>query len=254
MYLHLELFIVSHSRNTGHSWAQGLFRTFGLGFLSLGGGSHLTLSNVGQMGLDREFQRFTDSSRASLVAQMVKNLPAMQEIQVQFRSGRSPGEGNGNPLQYSRLENSMDRGAWWATVHGVAHSWTWLTITHTHTHTLTAPVGRRWRWTRVELTTVQPKKMSNPASPAKGSTDGLILARLLWMDSYPIQEKFQDKQQLSRSHSSLYLKINNLVYGYFPLCNQDLLSTSDFCFSGKGRLLVGKASADSFWWSGLRIA
>ena len=32
-------------------------------------------------------------------------------------SGRSPGEGNGNPLQYSRLENPMDRGAWWATVH-----------------------------------------------------------------------------------------------------------------------------------------
>ena len=35
-------------------------------------------------------------------------------------SGRCPGEGNGNPLQYSCLENSMDRGAWWATVHGVA--------------------------------------------------------------------------------------------------------------------------------------
>ena len=34
--------------------------------------------------------------------------------------GRSPGEGNGNPLQYSCVENSMDRGAWWATVHGVA--------------------------------------------------------------------------------------------------------------------------------------
>ena len=36
--------------------------------------------------------------------------------------GRSPGEGNGNPLQYSCLENPMDRGAWWATVHGVAKS------------------------------------------------------------------------------------------------------------------------------------
>ena len=36
--------------------------------------------------------------------------------------GRSPGEGNGYPLQYSCLENSMDRGAWWATVHGVAKS------------------------------------------------------------------------------------------------------------------------------------
>ena len=39
-------------------------------------------------------------------------------------SGRSPGEGNGNPLQYSCLENSMDRGAWQATVHGVAQSQT----------------------------------------------------------------------------------------------------------------------------------
>ena len=41
-------------------------------------------------------------------------------------SGRSPGEGNGNPLQYSCLENPMDRGAWWATVHGVAKSRTRL--------------------------------------------------------------------------------------------------------------------------------
>ena len=37
-------------------------------------------------------------------------------------SGRSPGEGNGNPLQYSCLENPMDRGVWWATVHAVAKS------------------------------------------------------------------------------------------------------------------------------------
>ena len=37
-------------------------------------------------------------------------------------SGRSPGEGNGNPLQYSSLESPMDRGAWWATVHGIAKS------------------------------------------------------------------------------------------------------------------------------------
>ena len=39
-------------------------------------------------------------------------------------SGRSPGKGNGKPLQYSCLENSMDRGAWQATVRGVAKSWT----------------------------------------------------------------------------------------------------------------------------------
>ena len=37
-------------------------------------------------------------------------------------SGRPPGEGNGNPLQYSCLENFMDRGAWWAPVHGVGKS------------------------------------------------------------------------------------------------------------------------------------
>ena len=41
-------------------------------------------------------------------------------------SGRSPGEENGNPLQYSCLENPMDRGTWWATVHGVVKSWTRL--------------------------------------------------------------------------------------------------------------------------------
>ena len=40
--------------------------------------------------------------------------------------GSSPGEGNGNTLQYSCLENSMDRGPWWATVHGVAQSQTQL--------------------------------------------------------------------------------------------------------------------------------
>ena len=46
-------------------------------------------------------------------------------------SGRSPGEGNGYPLQYSGLENPMDRGAWWAvTVHGVTKSWTQLSDFH----------------------------------------------------------------------------------------------------------------------------
>ena len=41
-------------------------------------------------------------------------------------SGRPPGEGNGKPLQHSCLENPMDRGAWWATVHGVAKSRPWM--------------------------------------------------------------------------------------------------------------------------------
>ena len=46
-------------------------------------------------------------------------------------SGRSSGEGNGNPLQYSCLENPMDRGAWLATVHGIVKNWTRLSdFTH----------------------------------------------------------------------------------------------------------------------------
>ena len=55
---------------------------------------------------------------------VVKNLPANAgDAGSILGLGRSPGEGSGNPLQYSCLENPMDRGAWWATVHGVAMSW-----------------------------------------------------------------------------------------------------------------------------------
>ena len=59
--------------------------------------------------------------RATLVAQLIKNLPAMQETPVQFGLGRFPGEGNGYLLQYSGLENPMD-----CIVHGVAKSQTRL--------------------------------------------------------------------------------------------------------------------------------
>ena len=64
----------------------------------------------------------------SLVAQIVKNLPANAGD-----LGSIPGAGHGNPLQYSCLENPMDRGTWWATVHGVTKSQTPLKrLTHTH--------------------------------------------------------------------------------------------------------------------------
>ena len=61
---------------------------------------------------------------------MVKN-PAANAEDVKYEGslpewGRSPGRVNGDPLQYSYLENPMDRGAWWATVHKVAKSWTRL--------------------------------------------------------------------------------------------------------------------------------
>ena len=54
---------------------------------------------------------------------MAKNLPAREEdVALIPGLGRSPGEGNGNLLQYSCLGNPMDRGVWWATVHRVAES------------------------------------------------------------------------------------------------------------------------------------
>ena len=63
------------------------------------------------------------SSRASQVALVVKNPPVnagdARDMGLILGSGRSPGEGNGNPLQYSCLENPMGRGAWWAMIHGV---------------------------------------------------------------------------------------------------------------------------------------
>ena len=64
----------------------------------------------------------------SQMALVVKNLPAnagdVRETDSIPGMGRSPGEGNGNPLQYSSLENPMDRGAWQATVHRVEQSQT----------------------------------------------------------------------------------------------------------------------------------
>ena len=63
---------------------------------------------------------------ASLVAQMVKYQPAKQRPRFNPWVGKIPREGNGNPVQYSCLENSMDRETWWATIQGVTTSWTQL--------------------------------------------------------------------------------------------------------------------------------
>jgi len=59
---------------------------------------------------------------------LVKNLPGnagdIRDLELIPGSGRFPGGGHGNPLQYSSLENHIDRGAWWATVHGVTKNQT----------------------------------------------------------------------------------------------------------------------------------
>ena len=82
---------------------------------------------------------------------VVKNLPASAgDTDLIPGLGISPGEGNGNPLQYSYLENPMDGGAWWATVHGVASSRIRLsdfTFFHFHLHCYRSS-SSPWKGTR----------------------------------------------------------------------------------------------------------
>ena len=78
----------------------------------------------------KQLSNSSSSSRASQVVIVVKNLPAhtgdIRDTASIPGLRRSLGEGHGNPLHYSCLENPMDRGAWGSTVHGVAKSWTQL--------------------------------------------------------------------------------------------------------------------------------
>ena len=79
--------------------------------------SHLIL----MIALWIEYSSVTGFPGASSGVSVVKNLRAKAKYTVSITgSGRSPGEGNGNPLQYSCLGNPMDRGVWWAAVRGVA--------------------------------------------------------------------------------------------------------------------------------------
>ena len=74
----------------------------------------------GSLEVDWALGAAVETFRASLIAQLVKEFACNAgDLGSIPGSGRSPGEGNGNPLQYSCLENSMDRGAWPVTVHGV---------------------------------------------------------------------------------------------------------------------------------------
>ena len=76
--------------------------------------SDLTIGHFWYSNNDMGFPGGSDSRESACNAGDLGSIPGL---------GRSPGEGNGNPLQYSCLENSIDRGAWWATVHGVTEQW-----------------------------------------------------------------------------------------------------------------------------------
>ena len=88
---------------------------------------------------------------------VIKNLPANAREARDAGSipglGRSPGEGHGNPLQYSCLENPMDRGAWWATVHGVAKSRTQLKRLSMYAFTTLIQKVSEKRWSMKEHVT-----------------------------------------------------------------------------------------------------
>ena len=80
-----------------------------------------TMHNFSTLMMGTVIDGFTFIYGNSLVAQIVKNLPAMQETQVRSLGQEDPLEkGMATHFQYSCLENSMDRGAYWGTVHGVA--------------------------------------------------------------------------------------------------------------------------------------
>ena len=84
---------------------------------------------------------------------VVKNLPASAgDVGSVPELGRSPGEGNGNPLQYSCLENPMDRGAWQATVHRVTkESGTTYQLNSNYTHTTDQSECKAWMPARPDI-------------------------------------------------------------------------------------------------------
>ena len=92
---------------------------------------------------------------ASQVALVVKNLFAntgdVRDAGSIPGLGRSPGEAHGNPLQYTCLENSTDRGVWWVIVHRVAKSQKWLKQLGTHTHSHISSSGSRGKLTLTKI-------------------------------------------------------------------------------------------------------
>ena len=96
---------------------QGPSSVFPLNWGTIGVGSLLILSEILRSGLVHGLPCGSDSKESACSAGVPGSVPG---------SGRSPGEGNGNPLQYSCLENPLDREAWWVTVYGVTKSRTRL--------------------------------------------------------------------------------------------------------------------------------
>ena len=157
---------------------------------------------------------------------MVKNLPAMWETRVRSLGREdSPGEGNGTPLQYSCLENPMDGGAWWATVHGVATSQTRLS-NFTFTFTLGIPDFKQFsslvaqrlkRLPAMQETRV--RSLGREDSPGEGNGNPLQYSCLenprdgrAWLAA--VCGVAQSRTRLKRPSSSIMLELQINTYKY----------------------------------------
>ena len=116
-------------KNTGmghHFLLQKSFPTWGLNLCLLHYRQTLYHLSHQRSPPNRGFPAGSDSKESACNAGGLGSVPELE---------RSPGEGNGTPLQYSCLEHSMERGAWQTTVHGITKSWKRLSNSNTHTHT-----------------------------------------------------------------------------------------------------------------------
>ena len=100
--------------------------------------------------------RSSNSSPAEILGNLPANARGIRDADLIPGLRRSPGGRNGNSLQYFCLENSMDRGAWWATVHGVAEL---VTTEHAHTDTMHIYYNNTGIYRKIKM-----KKLTHPES------------------------------------------------------------------------------------------
>ena len=94
------------------------------------------------------------SQMALVLKNPLANAEGIRDMGSIHGLGRSSGGGNGNPLQYSCLENPMDRGARWATVHGVTKSWIRLKLFSIHAHSLSLLTKEHQKYTFIKVKSV----------------------------------------------------------------------------------------------------
>ena len=196
---------------------------------------------------------------ASEVLLVVKNLPAnagdTSDVGSISGLGRSPGVGNGDQLQYSCLENSMDRGTWWTTVHGVTKVWTQLSDTARHTAQLIYDVALVDNFFLIEE---RLKGTLHPSSP-QGLTDPTIWELENQMVLTGLSSGLQNVEGARRKHQHWWLPaVCQALYPALCLHNNLIGSTTqcDWCYASilqmrkpwvRGQRLYSRASQLTCW-------